>query len=66
MTLELRPAFSRMRVRRQWLRERKNCAMLNAKVLVVLFLTYSDQIICVRATPALMVDLNLRPSNWLG
>ena len=39
--------------------------MLNVRVLVVKFLTQPVQIACVRATPALIVDLNLRLPSWL-
>ena len=63
MTFGLKPTFSRVRVRRQWLRVGKNCTMLNARVLVVLFLTHLDQIICMRVIPASVVDLNLRLLN---
>ena len=37
--------------------------MSKAKMLVVLFLTQPDQITCISAIPASVVDLNLRPSN---
>ena len=50
-------------MRRRWLRVGKNCAMSNARMLVVLFLTQPDRTMCVRATPASVVDLNLRPPN---
>jgi len=32
----------------------------------LLYITGLDWIICIRATPALMVDLNFGPPNWLG
>ena len=38
----------------------------NAKVLVVKFLTQLVQIVSIRAILASIVDLNLRPSSWLG
>ena len=66
VTLGSRPAFSSMRVRIQWLRVGKNWEMSNAKVVVDLFLIHPDHIICIRVTPASMVDLNLRPPSWLG
>ena len=40
--------------------------MSNAKVLVERFLTQPERIICVNTTPASVVDLNFKPSNWLG
>ena len=39
--------------------------MSKAKVLVDKFFIQADRIICIRVTPALMVDLNFRPPNWL-
>ena len=66
VTLGSRPAFSSMRVRIWWLRVGKNWEMSNAKVVVDKFLIHPDLIICVRVTPILMVDLNLRPPSWLG
>ena len=39
--------------------------MSNARVLVVRFLTHPEQIIWVSATPASMVDFDLRPLSWL-
>ena len=60
------PAFFRMRVRRQWFRDRKNCAISKASVLVERFLTQPDWMMCVRATPASVVDLNFKPPSWLG
>ena len=39
--------------------------MSNARVLVIRFLTYHEWMIWVRTTPASIVDLCLRPSNWL-
>ena len=53
-------------VRNQWFKERKNYAILKARVLVEQFLVHPNQIICVRVTSASMVDLNFRPPNWLG
>ena len=53
-------------VRKWWFREGKNCAILKARVLVKWFLVQHDQIIYVRTTPMLVVDLNFRPPNWLG
>jgi len=40
--------------------------MSKANVLVELFFVQPDQIMCVRATPASVVDLNFSPPNWLG
>ena len=39
-TLELKPALPRMRGSKQWFKERKNCAISKAKVLVITFLTH--------------------------
>ena len=63
-TLILNPAFSSINRRIWWFRDRKNWVMLNAKVLVVRFLTYPVLIKWVRATPASVVDLCLSPPNW--
>ena len=43
--------------------ERKNCAILKARVLVKVFLTHPVQIKWIRIIPVLDVNLNLRPSN---
>ena len=48
------------------MRDGKNYAMLNAKVLVERFLTQPKWMICIRATPASVVDLNFNPPSWLG
>ena len=61
-----RPTFWRIQVRKWWLRDGKNCAMLNTKVLVERFLTQPKQMICIRATPVLVVDLNFNSPSWLG
>ena len=53
-------------MRSQWFKEGKNCDMSNARVLVVQFFVQPDQMICVRATPASMVDLNFKLPNLLG
>ena len=66
VTLGLRPTFSSMRMRIWWLRVGKNWEMLNAKVLVDLFLIHPDRIMYIRVTPTSIVDLNLRPPSWLG
>ena len=66
MTQLLNSAFFKMRVRRQWFREGKNCAMSNTRVLVDRFLIQPKQIMWVRATPASVMDLNFKPPNWLG
>ena len=53
-------------VRNQWFKKGKNCTISKARVLVEQFLVHPNWIICVRVTPASMVDLNFRPLNWLG
>ena len=53
-------------VRKQWFREGKNCVILKARVLVKQFLDQPKWIMCIRAAPTSMVDLNFRPPNWLG
>ena len=55
-----------MRVRRQWLSDRKNCVILKLRVLVVNFLIQPVQIMCVSATPTSVIDLNFNSSSWLG
>jgi len=45
VTLGLRPAFSRMRVRSWWLSDGKNCDMSNARELDNFPLAYPDQTI---------------------
>ena len=42
----------------------KNCIISNASMLIVRFLTYSDQIKWLRAMPTLVVDLCLSLPNW--
>ena len=54
-----------MWVRRQWLRDGKNWAISKAKILVEMFLTQPECMICIRATPASVLDLNFSPSSWL-
>ena len=54
-----------MRGRSWWFREGKNCAMSNARVLVVRFLAHPGQMIWVSTTSASIVDLNFKPSSWL-
>ena len=39
--------------------------MSNTKMLIVRFLTHPEQMIWVRTTPVSIVDLCLRPPNWL-
>ena len=53
-------------MRSQWFKEGKNCNMSNARVLVAQFFVQPDWMICIRATPVLMVDLNFKLPNWLG
>ena len=53
------------RARSQWLSKGKNCAMLNARELVNMFLIYPIQIKWVSVIPASVVNLNLRPPSWL-
>ena len=65
ITLGSKPTFLRERVRRQWLRDGKNWAILKARVLVVLFFIHPEWIVWVSATPASEVNLNLRPPSWL-
>ena len=65
MTQLLNPTFFKIRVRRQWFREEKNCTMLNARVLVDRFLIQPKWMMWVRATPTSVVDLNFKPPNWL-
>ena len=45
---------------------KENWAMLKARVLVNMFLTYPDLTIWVSAISASIIDLNLRPPSWLG
>jgi len=52
--------------RNSWLRERKNWAMSNAIMLVWHCLSHPAWIICIRYTPASVVDLCLMPPSWLG
>jgi len=40
--------------------------MLKANILVELFFVQPDRMMCIRATPASVVDLNFSPPNWLG
>lgn len=49
-----------------WFSDGKNWMMLKARVLVILFLTYSDWIKWVSATSTSVINLCLRLSNWLG
>jgi len=65
-TLGSKSAFLRERVRRWWLRDGKNWAILKARVLVVLFFTHLERIAWVSTAFASEVDLNLRPPSWLG
>jgi len=65
MTQVLSLALWKIHMRRQWFKEGKNYDMSNARVLVAQFFVQPDQMICVRATPVWMVDLNFRPPNWL-
>ena len=53
------------RARSQWLSKGKNCAMLNTRELVNMFLIYPIQIKWVSVIPASVVNLNLRPPSWL-
>ena len=53
-----------MRERSWWLSNGKNYTILKASMLVERFLTHSDQMKYVRAMPAFIVDLYLRPPNW--
>ena len=43
---------------------RKNCAILNASILIIQFLTHSIQMKWINTTSASWVDFCLRPSNW--
>jgi len=54
-----------MRVRRQWLSERKNCAMSKVRVLVDRFLTQPVRMMCISVIPTFIVDLNFRLLSWL-
>ena len=49
-----------------WLSEEKNCVMLNANMLIMRFLIYSDLIKWVRVMFVSEVDLYLKPPNWHG
>ena len=60
-----KPTFFMIRERSWWLSNRKNWAILNTRVLMVKFLTQPVRIACIRAIPALVVDLNLRLPSWL-
>jgi len=40
--------------------------MSKPNMLVELFFVQLNQMMCVSATPASVVDLNFSPSNWLG
>ena len=53
-----------MRERSWWLSKGKNYTILNANMLVMRFLTYSDLMKWVRATSISEVDLYLRLPNW--
>ena len=55
-----------MRERSWWLSDGKNWAISNMRVLVVKSLAQPVWIACIRATPVLIVDLNLRLPSWLG
>ena len=65
-TLGSRPALLRTVVSRLWFKDGKNWDMSKVRVLVDFFFTYLDLTMCVRATPASMVDLNLSPPSWHG
>ena len=62
-TLESKPTLHKMRAKRQWLRDGKNCDILKAKELVVIFLIQPIQMKYMRAIPASIVDLNFNSSN---
>ena len=47
-----------------WFRDGKNWDMSKARVLVVFPFTHLDLTMCVRVTPASMVDLNLSLPSW--
>ena len=64
-TLLSKPALLRIRGRSWWFKEGKNWAMSNAKVLIVRFLTHPEWMIWVRIILASVVNLCLRPPNWL-
>ena len=66
MTQVSSPALWIIHVRNQWFKDRKNCIMSKAKVLVNKFFVQPDQIIYVKTIPTSMVDLNFRLPNWLG
>ena len=66
MTCLSSPTLRMIDIRSQWFNKGKNCAILKARVLVKQFLVHPNQIICIRVTPTLMVDLNFSPPNWLG
>ena len=54
-----------MRDKSRWLSDGKNWAMLNTRVLVDKFFTQPVWMMWIRATPASIIDLNLRPPSWL-
>ena len=61
-----KPTFFMIRDKSWWLSDGRNCTMSNARVLVDKFFTQPVQMMWVRATPASIIDLNLRPPSWLG
>jgi len=62
----IKTSFSKMRGNIWWLRDRKNWAISNTKVLVWRFLTHFEQIRWVRKMPVSVVEHCLSSPSWLG